>query len=251
MCQKLSHSLRLEFLAHMLSVALLMTDLQGIIKNGYAYEAGGSVYFDTTSFDGKGEHVYARLEPWSKGNRTLIDEGEGALAPNAGAAEQRQKSDFALWKASKTGEPSWPSPWGAGRPGWHIECSVMASAVLGKEMDIHSGGVDLAFPHHDNELAQSEVCCYSSRAGREFMRFEQAFHECPTWVNYFLHTGHLHIEGLKMSKSLKNFITIEVGYSFTRVITMLTAFLLSGNPATFHCSATSSWFPHPALECQG
>jgi cysteinyl-tRNA synthetase len=115
----------------------------------------------------------------------------GALT--AGQGERRRASDFALWKASKPGEPSWPSPWGEGRPGWHIECSVMASEILGAEMDIHSGGVDLAFPHHDNELAQSE-----------------AYHECPGWVNYFLHTGHLHIEGLKMSKSLKNFITIDV-----------------------------------------
>lgn len=89
----------------------------------------------------------------------MIDEGEGALsaAPSSAIGTARQKSDFALWKGSKVGEPEWPSPWGAGRPGWHIECSVMASAILGQEMDIHSGGVDLAFPHHDNELAQSEV----------------------------------------------------------------------------------------------
>jgi cysteinyl-tRNA synthetase len=178
------------------------------VKNGYAYEAEGSVYFDTAAFDGKNNHVYARLEPWSKGNKELIEEAEGercmsfpilprltrslgALTTSTGS--RKPASDFALWKASKPGEPSWPSPWGEGRPGWHIECSVMASAVLGAEMDIHSGGVDLAFPHHDNELAQSE-----------------AYHECPGWVNYFLHTGHLHIEGLKMSKSLKNFITIDV-----------------------------------------
>ena len=105
---------------------------------------------------------------------------------------KRSASDFALWKTSKPGEPHWPSPWGEGRPGWHIECSVMASAVLGPGMDVHSGGEDLAFPHHDNEIAQSE-----------------AYHNCRQWVNYFLHTGHLHIEGLKMSKSLKNFITID------------------------------------------
>jgi cysteinyl-tRNA synthetase len=127
---------------------------QGVIKNGYAYESEGSVYFDMTAFDGKGEHIYARLSPSSKGDRELLSEGEGALAATGGA---RRPSDFALWKASKPGEPAWPSPWGAGRPGWHIECSVMASAVLGAEMDVHSGGVDLAFPHHDNELAQSEV----------------------------------------------------------------------------------------------
>ncbi|ESK93375.1 cysteinyl-trna synthetase [Moniliophthora roreri MCA 2997] len=161
--------------------------VEKIIQNGYAYEAEGSVYFDTQAFDNAPIHNYAKLEPWSKGNR------EHQEAPSSSAKfTRRSASDFALWKASKPGEPSWPSPWGPGRPGWHIECSVMASAILGDNMDIHSGGIDLAFPHHDNEMAQSE-----------------AYHECPVWVNYFLHTGHLHIEGLKMSKSLKNFITID------------------------------------------
>ncbi|KAF9452772.1 cysteinyl-tRNA synthetase [Macrolepiota fuliginosa MF-IS2] len=163
--------------------------VKGIIKNGYAYESEGSVYFDTLTFDKADEHDYAKIEPWSKGNRDLLDDGEGSLSNKTG---RRSASDFALWKASKPGEPSWPSPWGLGRPGWHIECSVMASAIFGDNMDIHSGGIDLAFPHHDNEMAQSE-----------------AYHNCSSWVNYFLHTGHLHIEGLKMSKSLKNFITID------------------------------------------
>lgn len=163
--------------------------VQGIIKNGYGYEFESSVYFDTGAFDSSDRHDYAKLEPWSKGNRELLEEGEGVLSSTSG---RRSASDFALWKASKPGEPSWPSPWGPGRPGWHIECSVMASAILGDRLDIHSGGIDLAFPHHDNEIAQSE-----------------AYHECGAWVNYFIHTGHLHIEGLKMSKSLKNFITID------------------------------------------
>ncbi|CAE6398114.1 unnamed protein product [Rhizoctonia solani] len=169
--------------------------VEKIVAREWAYEAGGSVYFDVRAYDGvKGkdkdwEHVYAKLQPHSKNNTALLEEGEGALSSSD---SKRSPADFALWKRSKPGEPEWPSPWGPGRPGWHIECSVMASAILGDGMDIHSGGIDLAFPHHDNELAQSE-----------------AYHDCQQWVNYFLHTGHLHIEGQKMSKSLKNFITVE------------------------------------------
>ncbi|KAI9308617.1 cysteinyl-tRNA synthetase [Cunninghamella echinulata] len=164
--------------------------VQKIIDNGYAYEAQGSVYFDTTRYDGHNGHHYAKLEPWSKGNTELIADGEGSLGSKL--TGQKSKSDFALWKASKPGEPVWDSPWGPGRPGWHIECSVMADAVLGQNFDIHSGGIDLAFPHHDNEIAQSE-----------------SYANCHQWVNYFLHAGHLHVEGQKMSKSLKNFITIQ------------------------------------------
>jgi len=107
-------------------------------------------------------------------------------------SEKKSVIDFALWKSSKAGEPWWDSPWGKGRPGWHIECSVMASAICGESLDIHTGGVDLKFPHHDNELAQAEAYFNNSH-----------------WVRYFLHSGHLTIAGCKMSKSLKNFITIQ------------------------------------------
>lgn len=124
-----------------------------------------------------------------------MEEGEGAIS--IGLSEKKASWDFALWKASRPGEPVWPSPWSNGRPGWHIECSVMASDLFGDKLDVHSGGIDLAFPHHDNEIAQAE-----------------AYYGCKQWVNYFLHAGHLHIEGQKMSKSLKNFITIKVRYFF-------------------------------------
>uniref|UniRef100_F6R994 cysteine--tRNA ligase n=1 Tax=Equus caballus TaxID=9796 RepID=F6R994_HORSE len=109
-------------------------------------------------------------------------------------SDKRHASDFALWKAAKPQEMFWASPWGNGRPGWHIECSTISSLVFGSQLDIHSGGIDLAFPHHENEIAQCEV-----------------FHQCKQWGNYFLHSGHLHVKGKeeKMSKSLKNYITIK------------------------------------------
>jgi cysteinyl-tRNA synthetase len=162
-----------------------------IVKNDMGYvTSDGSVYFDIKAFEAKGHH-YAKLEPWSRGNQRLQRDGEGSLSK---AVEKRSPDDFALWKASQPGEPSWVSPWGKGRPGWHIECSAMASSQLGDQLDIHSGGIDLAFPHHDNELAQSEA--YWTEHHKQ-------------WVNYFLHMGHLSIQGAKMSKSLKNFTTIR------------------------------------------
>lgn len=164
-----------------------------IVDNQFAYKSDdGSVYFDIRNFESAG-YPYARLKPESRGDKELQDDGEGALSKTSGG--KKADADFALWKASKAGEPSWASEWGPGRPGWHIECSAMASAKLGKQMDIHSGGIDLAFPHHDNELAQSEAYYH---AGAE-----------NQWVNYFLHMGHLSIQGSKMSKSLKNFTTIQ------------------------------------------
>lgn len=164
-------------------------------ENGFAYKTSdGSVYFDGEAFE-EAENVYARLEPWNRNNKALQADGEGSLTKKT--SEKKSDSDFALWKASKPGEPSWPSPWGDGRPGWHIECSAMASDRLGKQMDIHSGGIDLAFPHHDNELAQSEAY------------WQDKDHRHGQWVNYFLHMGHLSIQGSKMSKSLKNFTTIR------------------------------------------
>lgn len=164
-----------------------------VVQKGFAYESDGSVYFDIAAFE-KAGNQYARLRPDSRNDQALIADGEGSLSKAAGG--KRGAGDFALWKKSKPGEPSWPSPWGEGRPGWHIECSVMASDVLGSQMDIHSGGVDLAFPHHDNELAQSEA--YYCKNGHQH-----------NWVNFFLHMGHLSIAGSKMSKSLKNFQTIQ------------------------------------------
>jgi len=163
--------------------------IEKMISNGYAYESNGSVYFDTATFK-EGGHCYGKLEPNSVNDQERLDEAEGALS--VGAADKKSPGDFALWKKSKEGEPYWESPWGDGRPGWHIECSVMAGDTLPCPMDIHSGGIDLRFPHHDNEIAQSE-----------------AYYDCKQWVNYFLHTGHLHIKGKKMSKSLKNFSTIK------------------------------------------
>eukprot|EP01029_Cantina_marsupialis_P023304 TRINITY_DN578546_c0_g3_i1.p1 TRINITY_DN578546_c0_g3~~TRINITY_DN578546_c0_g3_i1.p1 ORF type:complete len:650 (+),score=232.50 TRINITY_DN578546_c0_g3_i1:29-1978(+) len=170
--------------------------IEKIIENGYAYESNGSVYFNTKDFSENKDHTYGKLVPENVGNVAAVEEGEGVLTENAGSKDKRNPCDFALWKAAKPEEPSWPSPWGNGRPGWHIECSAMCSEVTKQfaagEIDIHSGGFDLRFPHHENEIAQSE-----------------AYFNSDSWVRYFMHSGHLDIEGRKMSKSLKNFVTIK------------------------------------------
>ncbi|XP_018559992.1 probable cysteine--tRNA ligase, mitochondrial isoform X1 [Lates calcarifer] len=153
--------------------------IKGIIGNGHAYATKeGDVYFDIQSIGDR----YGRFAG------AVDAQGE------PGTSIKRDPRDFALWKQSKPQEPYWESPWGRGRPGWHIECSTIASCMFGSQLDIHSGGIDLAFPHHENEIAQSE-----------------AYHQCGQWAHYFLHSGHLHLKGSaeKMSKSLKNYITIK------------------------------------------
>ncbi|XP_048955488.1 probable cysteine--tRNA ligase, mitochondrial isoform X2 [Canis lupus dingo] len=162
------------------TIPQIISFIEGIIANGHAYStAQGNVYFDLQS----------RGDKYGK----LVGVVPGPLGEPVDS-DKRHASDFALWKAAKPQEVFWASPWGKGRPGWHIECSTISSLVFGSQLDIHSGGVDLAFPHHENEIAQCE-----------------AFHQCKQWGNYFLHSGHLHVKGKeeKMSKSLKNYITIK------------------------------------------
>jgi cysteinyl-tRNA synthetase len=148
-------------------------------EKGYTYEAEGSVYYDVSKFEKYGCLSNQNLEQLQSGARIEVDE------------RKRNPADFVLWKASKAGEPSWDSPWGPGRPGWHIECSAMSMKYLGDTFDIHCGGVDLVFPHHENEIAQSEAA-----TGKQF-------------VKYWLHNGYINIDGEKMSKSLGNFLTIR------------------------------------------
>ncbi|GAB0099473.1 Cysteine--tRNA ligase, cytoplasmic [Sergentomyia squamirostris] len=189
-------------------VPQIVAFIERIIERGYAYESNGSVYFDVAHFDAHPDHFYAKLVPEAFGDAKSLAEGEGDLTEDR-VGEKRSGNDFALWKRSKAGEPWWESPWGQGRPGWHIECSAMASDVCGETLDIHTGGADLKFPHHDNELAQTEA--YTGRS---------------EWVKYFLHTGHLTIAGCKMSKSLKNFVTIEQALKKHTATQLRLAFLL-------------------------
>ena len=152
-----------------------------LIEKGYAYEVDGDVYFRTKKFE-----AYGKLS-----GQSLEDLQMGASNRTSSAADERKKDpmDFAIWKAQKPGEPAWDCPWGKGRPGWHIECSCMAKKLLGETIDIHAGGMDLAFPHHENEVAQSEAL-----TGK-------------TFANYWLHSAYVNVNNQKMSKSLNNFFT--------------------------------------------
>lgn len=150
-----------------------------LIDKGYAYESNGDVYYRTTHFEGYGKLSHQSIDELRVGAR--IEKNE----------QKDNPLDFALWKAAKPGEIAWDSPWGQGRPGWHIECSVMAREHLGDTIDIHAGGQDLTFPHHENEIAQSEA--YSGK----------------TFANYWMHNGYINIENEKMSKSLGNFILVN------------------------------------------
>ena len=154
--------------------------IKGLIEKGYAYEVDSSVYFSVAKFPGYGKLSKRDMEEMTAGARVEVDE------------RKKNPLDFALWKKSKEGEPSWESPWGLGRPGWHIECSVMIKKFLGEQIDIHAGAQDLMFPHHENEIAQTE-----------------ALAKKKPFVKYWLHGGLLMTGGQKMSKSLGNFITIE------------------------------------------
>ena len=175
--------------------------ISDLVEKGYAYEVNGTVYFRTRKFKEYGKLSHKNLDDLRSGNRSLLVTGED---------QKEDPLDFVLWKPKKEGEPSWPSPWSDGRPGWHIECSVMAKKYLGPEIDIHAGGEDLIFPHHENEIAQSECC-----NGVPFAR-------------YWLHNGFLNIDNRKMSKSLGNFFTVrEIGEKYD--LQVLRMFMLSAH----------------------
>ena len=156
--------------------------IQTLIDKGYAYEKNGTVYYRTRKFEDYGKLSHKNLDDLRSGERTLLVTGED---------EKEDPLDFVLWKPKKEGEPAWESPWSEGRPGWHIECSEMSKKYLGEQIDIHAGGEDLIFPHHENEIAQSEAA-----NGKEFAK-------------YWMHNGFLNIDNRKMSKSLGNFFTVR------------------------------------------
>ena len=176
--------------------------IQTLIDKGHAYVAAdGTVYFRTKSFKGYGKLSHKNLDEMMSGFRELKVTGE---------ENKEDPSDFVLWKPKKDGEPYWESPWCQGRPGWHIECSVMSKKYLGEEIDIHAGGEDLIFPHHENEIAQSEAA------------------NDKTFANYWMHNGFLNIDNKKMSKSLGNFFTVrEIGEKYD--LQVLRFFMLSAH----------------------
>ena len=172
-----------------------------LVEKGYAYNVNGTVYFRTRKFSEYGKLSHKNLDDLRSGGRSLLVTGED---------QKEDPLDFVLWKPKKEGEPSWSSPWSDGRPGWHIECSVMSKKYLGEEIDIHAGGEDLIFPHHENEIAQSECC-----NGVPFAR-------------YWLHNAFLNIDNRKMSKSLGNFFTVrEIGEKYD--LQVLRFFMLSAH----------------------
>ena len=160
----------------------MLAMISTLIEKGYAYEKNGTVYFRTRQFQDYGKLSHKNLDDLRSGNRSLLVSGED---------EKEDPLDFVLWKPKKEGEPAWESPWSEGRPGWHIECSVMSKKYLGEQIDIHAGGEDLVFPHHENEIAQSEAA-----NGKEFSK-------------YWMHNAFLNIDNHKMSKSLGNFRTVR------------------------------------------
>ena len=176
--------------------------IQTLIDKGHAYVAAdGTVYFRTKSFKGYGKLSHKNLDEMMSGFRELKVTGE---------ENKEDPSDFVLWKPKKEGEPYWESPWCQGRPGWHIECSVMSKKYLGEQIDIHAGGEDLIFPHHENEIAQSEAA------------------NGKTFANYWMHNGFLNIDNKKMSKSLGNFFTVrEIGEKYD--LQVLRFFMLSAH----------------------
>ena len=175
--------------------------IQSLIDKGYAYEKNGTVYYRTRKFKDYGKLSHKNLDDLQSGGRALLVTGED---------EKEDPLDFVLWKPKKEGEPAWQSPWSEGRPGWHIECSEMSKKYLGEQIDIHAGGEDLIFPHHENEIAQSEAA-----NGKEFAR-------------YWMHNGFLNIDNRKMSKSLGNFFTVrEIGEKYD--LQVLRFFMLSAH----------------------
>ena len=178
----------------------MLSMISNLIEKGYAYEKNGTVYFRTRSFKEYGKLSKKNIDDLEAGHRTIQVVGED---------EKEDPLDFVLWKPKKDGEPFWESPWGNGRPGWHIECSVMSKKYLGEQIDIHAGGEDLIFPHHENEIAQSEAA-----NGKEF-------------AHYWMHNGFLNINNEKMSKSKGNFFTVrDIGKQYAYDV--LRFFMLSG-----------------------